>query len=74
MYPLFTWRQSQASYVAEKLKKQTQEINAPHKPKPKVQDTKKWAMRTKIEWNTSSMVEDSNGGEGVGWKKKVLNA
>lgn len=57
-------------YVAEKQKGQTQEINAPHKPKPKVQDTKKRATWTKIERNTSSMVEDSNGGEGVGRKRR----
>ena len=41
--------------IAEKPKKQTQEINAPHKPKPKVQDTKKRATWTNIERNTSSL-------------------
>ena len=41
--------------IAEKPKKQTQEINAPHKPKPRVQDTKKRATWTNIEQNTSSL-------------------
>ena len=41
--------------IAEKPKKQKQEINAPHKPKPKVQDTKKRATWTNIEQNTSSL-------------------
>ena len=49
-------------------------VSEPHMPKPKVQDTKKWAKWKKIEQNTSSVVEDSNCGEGVGWKKKPLNA
>ena len=59
---------------SKKPKKQTQEINAPHKPKPKYRTPKNEQRGQRLnEIQALSMVEDSNGGEGVGRKKKILS-